>query len=153
MIPNTIIKNITGIELGKGIPMISYVEMGLQDSDVAPGWYNGYNWSVYENNNGDYDVANSQAKSDLGNTLSYYITHPGEFINFLYRKTVSQWCNPDFQGTWVTRHSSFYIQSELWYQIYNVYETVILLGTLAYIYFTGRHMKLHRLLLNNNCCE
>lgn len=147
MIPNTIIKNITGIELGKGIPMIAYVEMGLQDSDVAPGWYNGYNWSVYENNNGDYDVANSQAKSDLGNTLSYYITHPGEFINFLYRKTVSQWCNPDFQGTWVTRHSSFYIQSELWYQIYDVYETVILLGTLAYIYFTGRHMKLHRLLL------
>ena len=147
MIPNTIIKNITVIELGKGIPMIAYVEMGLQDSDVAPGWYNGYNWSVYENNNGDYDVANSQAKSDLGNTLSYYITHPGEFINFLYRKTVSQWCNPDFQGTWVTRHSSFYIQSELWYQIYNVYETVILLGTLAYIYFTGRHMKLHRLLL------
>ncbi len=86
-------------------------------------------------------------RSDLNNTLSYYITHPGEFINFLYRKTVSQWCNPDFQGTWVTRHSSFYIQSELWYQIYNVYETVILLGTLAYIYFTGRHMKLHRLLL------
>ena len=36
---------------------------------------------------------------------------------------------------------------DLWYQIYNVYETVILLGTLAYIYFTGRHMKLHRLLL------
>ena len=52
-------------------------------------------------------MANSQAKSDLGNTLSYYITHPGEFIHFLYRKTVSQWCNPDFQGTWVTRHSSF----------------------------------------------
>ena len=56
--------------------------MGLQDSDVAPGWYNGYNWSVYENNNGDYDVANSQAISDLGNTLSYYLTHPGEFITF-----------------------------------------------------------------------
>lgn len=146
-IPNTIIKNITGIELGKGIPMIAYVEMGLQDSDVAPGWYNGYNWSVYENNNGDYDLANTQAKNDLKNTLFNYITHPSEFIDFLYRKTVSQWCNPDFQGTWVTRHSSFYIQSELWYQIFNVFESTVLLGTLAYICFTGRHMKLHRLLL------
>lgn len=146
-IPNIIIKNITGIELGKGIPMIAYVEMGLQDSDVAPGWYNGYNWSVYENNNGDYDLANTQAKNDLKNTLFNYITHPSEFIDFLYRKTVSQWCNPDFQGTWVTRHSSFYIQSELWYQIFNVFESTVLLGTLAYIYFTGRHMKLHRLLL------
>lgn len=147
LIPNTIIKNITGITLGKGIPMIAYVEMGLQDSQNAPGWYNGYNWQVYENTNGNYEVANEQAKSDLKNTLTYWISNPKDFINFLYRKTVSQWCNPDFQGTWITRHSSFYIQSELWYQIYNVFETCVLLGTLAYIYFTGRHMKLHRLLL------
>ena len=99
MIPNTIIKNITGIELGKGVPMIAYVEMGLQDSDVAPGWYNGYNWSVYENNNGDYDVANSQAKSDLGNTLSYYIIHPENLFIFYIERQFLEWCNPDFKGT------------------------------------------------------
>ncbi len=147
LIPNTIIKNMTDIELGKGIPMIAYVEMGLQDTPEMPGWFNGYNWSVYENANGNYELANERAKTDLSNTLSDYLSNPGKFINFLYRKTVSQWCNPDFQGTWVTRHSSFYIQSELWYQIFNVFESVVLLGTLAYIYFTGRHMKLHRLLL------
>ena len=146
-IPSQMIHSITGIELGKGIPMTAYIEMGLQDSPDSPGWFNSYNWNVYTNNGSDSEKASEQVKEDLKNTLTYWATHPGEFINFLYRKTVSQWCNPDFQGTWLLRHSDFYIHGDGYYAFFNIFQSVICLGTLAYIYFTGRHMKLHRLLL------
>lgn len=146
-IPNTMIQSITGIQLGKGIPMTAYVEMGLQDTPDSPGWFNSYNWNVYTNNGSDSEKAGAQVKEDLKNTLVYWLSHPGEFINFLYRKTVSQWCNPDFQGTWLLRHSDFYIHGDGYYQFYNIFQSIICLGTLAYIYFTGRKMKLHRLLL------
>lgn len=147
MIPSYMIKNKTGIELGKGIPMIAYVEMGLQDSPDSPGWFNGYNWNVYTNNGSDSQKANEQVVNDLKNTLSYYVENPKVFKSFIYRKTVSQWCNPDFQGTWLTRHSDFYFHNDLYYELVNILQAIILLGTLAYIYYTGRYMPLHRLLL------
>lgn len=147
MIPAHMIESITGIELGKGIPMVAYIEMGLQDTPEMPGWFNGYNWGVYQNNNCDYEVANEVAINDLKNTLSYDLAHPSEFFNFLYRKTISQWCNPDFQGPWLLRHTPDYFQNETLYSFMNIVQAVICLGTLAYIYFTGRYMKLHRLLL------
>ncbi len=146
-IPNYLVKSITGIELGKGVPMLAYVEMGLQDSPDAPGWWNGYNWNVYTDNNCDSEQASAQVKNDLKNTLIYYLQHPKECLDFFYRKTVSQWCNPDFQGTWILRYSDFYIHGDLYYEIFNIFESIVFLGTLAYIYYTGRQMPLHRLLL------
>ena len=32
----------SGIELGKGVPSISFVAMGMQDGWPGPGWYNNY---------------------------------------------------------------------------------------------------------------
>ena len=52
--------------------MLAYVEMGLQDSPDAPGWWNGYNWNVYTDNNCDSEQASAQVKNDLKNTCLYY---------------------------------------------------------------------------------
>ena len=35
----------------------------------------------------------------------------------------------------------------MYYEIFNIFESIVFLGTLAYIYYTGRQMPLHRLLL------
>lgn len=145
-IPKKFVEKETGIILDAGIPMLAYIEMGLQDSESGPGWFNGYNWNVYQSNGGDVEQASNQIKTDLENTMSYYIMHPGDFINFLYRKTVSQWCNADFQSFWINRNVNF-IQNEDLNSYLNIFESIVFLGTLAYIFFTGRHMKLHRLLL------
>ena len=146
MVPNYFVEKTTGIKLDGGIPMTAYIEMGLQDSESGAGWFNGYNWNVYQSNGGDVEQTSNQVKTDLGNTLSYYISNPGEFIDFLYRKTVSQWCNADFQGFWINRNVNF-IQSDGLNNYLNIFESIVFLGTLAYIFFTGRHMKLHRMLL------
>ena len=146
MIPNYFVESVTGLQLGQGIPMTAYIEMGLQDSESGPGWFNGYNWNVYQNNGGDTQLASQQVASDLSNTLSNYITNPDQLIDFMYRKTTTEWCNPDFQCFWINRNVNF-IQDDTWNQYLNILQSIILLGTLAYIFFTGRHMKLHRLLL------
>ena len=62
--------------------MLAYVEMGLQDSPDAPGWWNGYNWNVYTDNNCDSEQASAQVKNDLKNTLIYYLQHPKECLDF-----------------------------------------------------------------------
>lgn len=147
MIPTMLVQNKTGIQLGKGTPMISYIEMGLQDTEGSPGWFNSYNWDVYTNNGNDSEKASEQVKNDLKDTLLYYLKNPTQFISFMYRKTISQWCNPDFQGTWILRNSDFYIHNDQYYEFFNIFESIVFLGTLAYIYYTGRHMPLHRLLL------
>lgn len=145
-IPKQFVYKETGIELDAGIPMLAYVEMGLQDSQSGPGWFNGYNWNVYQSHGGDVEATNEQIKNDLSNTLSYYLSNPGEFMNFLYRKTVSQWCNGDFQCFWINRNVNF-IENSFLNNYLNIFQSIVFLGTLAYIFFTGRHMKLHRLLL------
>lgn len=147
MIPTMLVQNKTGVQLGKGTPMISYIEMGLQDTEGSPGWFNSYNWDVYTNNGNDSEKASEQVKGDLKETVLYYLKNPKQFISFMYRKTISQWCNPDFQGTWILRNSDFYIHSDRYYEFFNIFESIVFLGTLAYIYYTGRHMPLHRLLL------
>ena len=146
IIPSYFVKKETGIELDAGIPMIAYVEMGLQYSESGPGWFNGYNWNVYQSNGGDVEKTTNQIKTDLGNTLGYYLENINEFINFLYNKTISQWCNADFQCFWINRNVNF-IQNDILNKYLNIFESVVYLGTLAYIFFTGRHTKLHRLLL------
>ena len=47
----------------------------------------------------------------------------------------------------ILRYSDFYIHGDLYYEIFNIFESIVFLGTLAYIYYTGRQMPLHRLLL------
>ena len=46
----------------------------------------------------------------------------------------------------INRNVNF-IQNDILNKYLNIFESVVYLGTLAYIFFTGRHTKLHRLLL------
>ena len=41
------------VYLGKGIPKIAWIAMGMQETGMAPGWYNGYNADTYLNNDCD----------------------------------------------------------------------------------------------------
>lgn len=146
-LPKTFIENKTGILLDQGVPMLAYIEMGIQPSETKPGWFNGYNWNVYTDNNCDSKLANEQVKQDLKNTVIDYIKDPISFIRFMAKKMISQWCDADFQGTWIIRNSELNIPKDIYYEIFNVFESIVFLGTLAYIYYAGRHMPLHRLLL------
>ena len=92
------IENITGYPLNKGIPAIAYVVMGIQDGKAAPGWWNFYNWNVYENNGYDYIKTTSAAVEDFLKQIRIFQRDIKYAISFFVRKIASIWNNPTFEG-------------------------------------------------------
>ena len=73
---NFAIELITKKEKNAGIPMSSYIAMGLQESKRAPGWYNRYNRKVYEKNNYNYESASEQVKKDIKKSIQKFKNNP-----------------------------------------------------------------------------
>lgn len=99
-------------EFPKGTPKLSWVAMGLQETDETGngcGWYNGYNLRIYEECNHDYDLAVEKSKESIKESIVHFTTHPGRAVYYFYRKFVSQWNDPSFQSQimneWYSRHT------------------------------------------------
>ena len=102
LIPITI-HAITGKEKSDGIPMTAYVEMGMQEGKRAPGWYNTYNRSVYKKNKYNSEETKKVIKQDLKETINKFKNDTKYAVDFFYKKTVSQWNNPNFQCFWISK--------------------------------------------------
>lgn len=82
---------------GQTMPAILYVTMGTNDEEENPGWYNGYNFSTFKENNYDPDSAKRKAYEDLSAFGAKCIDNPEFAVDFLYRKIASQWNSPMYQ--------------------------------------------------------
>ncbi len=81
-------------QIPAGSPSVSHIVMGLQESDLEDGWFNGYNYRVFEENNYDVAATGAAATADLKERLSVFAHHPGYAAKFLLRKYVTQWADP-----------------------------------------------------------
>lgn len=95
------ISSITGHPVAEGAPMIAWVEMGLEESKRGPGWYNGYQVKLFQQADGDSELASAWAKADLRKTLSDMAENPGKTADFFVRKIESIWAEPTFQSLWI----------------------------------------------------
>lgn len=136
----------------KGIPMTAYIAMGLQDGKLAPGWYNGYNSSVYEENDYDYEKANLAAKNEIKKIVSGYPHDITTSISFFVKKVSAQWNNPTFRSlkiiedgklSWILSGTGRYIYIFL----VNLLQTWILAGTFLYGLMRFRICSMKELLL------
>lgn len=141
------VRCITKTEESKGIPMLAYVEMGLEDGKRAPGWYNGYNRKVYRKNSYDYDKSSEAVKRKLNKSVDKFKNNPQYAGEFFYKKTVSQWNNPTFQAFWnnwgkrgkqdrslpVKVLCGNNIVNTVITQYMNIFQTIILFGATAYM--------------------
>lgn len=94
---------VTGKEVNDGIPMITYVAMGMaEEVDRAPGWYNaGFNVeTVYIENGNDSEATSSYSMQEIKNRLVYFIKNPSEFVRYYNEKIYSTWLEPTFQTLW-----------------------------------------------------
>lgn len=128
----------------KGIPMIAYVEMGLQEGKRAPGWYNGYNRKVYRNNKYDNKKTEEVVKKDIKNSIQSFSQNPKYAVEFFYKKTVSEWNNPTFQSFWIGRkvkEKPFIVRAinghgrvnAIIVEYMNIIQTIILVGATAFM--------------------
>lgn len=94
---NRIVEGIAGEKLPEGMPMISWVVMGLQEAPLGPGGYNGYIGKVFTESQYDTAKAEEASKRDLQETVDWMtedLLKNG--IPFLARKTAFQWNDPTF---------------------------------------------------------
>lgn len=93
-----------------GAPKILWVAMSLQeDAPFEYGWYNGYNRNTYVDSGFDQEASKDAAIESITVSLQNFLSRPGYTARFFYRKFVSQWNAPCFQGLitneWSSRHS------------------------------------------------
>lgn len=82
------------------MPALGYVAMGMQESYMAPGWYNGIHDQTYQACGGERAAMERAFRDMIRSRLEEFAENPGEAIWFYGRKTASQWNNPSFQGLW-----------------------------------------------------
>ncbi|MEE0913939.1 MAG: glycosyltransferase family 39 protein [Ruminococcus sp.] len=92
-----------GVELNDGVSQILYLDMGLNESYMAPGWYNGIALNTYKINNLDSEAANAQAKADLETRLDTMGSDLGYTAEFFSKKIISQWNESTFESIWVSK--------------------------------------------------
>ncbi len=153
---NASIKNANHGEEVKGIPMMAWVVMGLQDGKGAPGWYNAYNNSVYEKNDYDYDKAQEVVMNDLKEKIKGMAGRPLTTVGFFVKKVTSQWNNPTFQSLWILegrsdRENSIPMLQEKGRSIYifwvNLLQTWILAGTFLYTVLRFKKSSIEEIIL------
>lgn len=98
---NFYVQNQYQAEVSKGVPMTSFLAMGLQESYRAPGWFNGYNYEVFIKNSYDRDKTMVADLKSINKSINKFISDPIYALKFFGKKTVSQWNNPSFQCFWI----------------------------------------------------
>ncbi len=142
---------ITGEKPGEGNAAVSWVAMGLQDTDEPffDGWYNLYTYNTYTESGFNTEKQEEQAKEYIRDRLSEFRKHPGKGLRFFSRKNASQWNNPNFQGFWVNQawgHNGHYPYFLYWIlseagsakisAAMNYLQFLLLIGVLLLVFLT-----------------
>lgn len=89
-----------------GISQTMYLNMGLGESSMAPGWFNFSTMSIYQNNNFDTELSNQAAKAELSQKINKFTSNPGYAVDFFSKKVASQWNETTYESIWVSKVKS-----------------------------------------------
>ena len=92
----------SGAELDTQVSQTLYAYMGVSDSPMAPGWYNGLAMMTLRDCQMDVDRANEIASQGISDRLDY-LSENGLLADFLWKKFTSQLNEPSFESVWVSQ--------------------------------------------------
>lgn len=90
-----------GSDFGKGYPMSSWMAMGMQESWMAAGWYNGYSKEMYYTYGTDLDAIAARNRKDIQASVKAFAEQPEDAYAFYQEKFASQWNEPTFESLWI----------------------------------------------------
>ncbi len=153
-------ENKVNTSLSDSEPLIGWLAMGLQESERAPGWYNGFNYNNFEASGLNSNVAKEKAFEEIKKSLSKFIHNPGYATKFFESKICSQWNEPTFESLWfgqsrpsyVERQGIFKIAYENidnngFYYYMNFYQQFIYLLTLLYFTLNIKNHDLNHIII------
>lgn len=86
-------------EDGQAIPNVLYIAMGTTwEEDEKPGWFSGYNYSVFFENDCDPKAASLVAYKDIGLFVEKCLNDKAYAIDFFGQKILSQWNEPMYHS-------------------------------------------------------
>lgn len=91
-----------------GVSQTLYLDMGLNESSMAPGWYNGIAKNTYINNGLNNEMADKAAKADIDNRMKYSFSNLDYTVDFFGKKILSQWNEPTFESIWISKVKGHY---------------------------------------------
>lgn len=110
------VKRITGYSPNSPITPFAWIAMGLQESDLAPGWWNNYTVNSYNESEGNTQDQKMICKENIKNSINAFRNSPAYCVEFFTKKILSTWANPTFQCFGTVRNGS-YIMTPKWVQI------------------------------------
>ncbi len=155
--------SVIGQPINPGIPKTAWVAMGLQESPLAPGWFNGYAPTVYSESGNDVEKTQQVVREDIAKSLGYFVEHPVYAAKFFYQKISSTWNNPTYQSFYATmaynhqansaRETTF--SNSLFYGgggtflrgFMNIYQTLIFAGAALFLILRFKRIKREQMLL------
>lgn len=94
-------ENRSGMELGKGMPKILWIAMGMQEGERGEGWYNGFNYDTFRETGCDAQESSEIAKKAISESLENFKRNPAYALRFYFRKFASQWNEPTYETFYV----------------------------------------------------
>lgn len=92
----------SGAKLDTQVSQKLYAYMGISDSNMAPGWYNGLAMETLRDNGMNIDAANKQASEGIKNRLDY-LSKNNQLFEFEKKKFLSQLNEPAFESIWLSQ--------------------------------------------------
>lgn len=154
-------ENRTGIEFGDTIPNTAYLAMAMQDSSMAPGWFNGFNHVTYRLNDYNEEITDQISREYIGERLQEFARNPLECLKFYYYKIISQWNEVTYECFWIgmneenmTRELSPVLE-ELYFgklhtiaeAIMNLYQLLLFAGTLIFTWSLRKKGDISKVIL------
>jgi hypothetical protein len=88
-------------EISKGIPMISYVYMGMENpTDKSCGWYTEGNLRIFIDSGYDIEETKAISIEKIKERVHEFINDPKLLVSYYKDKISSTWLNPTFQTIW-----------------------------------------------------
>lgn len=161
---NAYYAKVAGIDaIPEGNPVWAHIAMGLQESELEDGWYNGYNYVVFASNNYDSEATAKEAKENIRQSLQTFVQRPLHGIKFFLRKFSTQWadsvCISTHNLDLVSRHvenqpkiAKFLVAgggTTIMIWIMNVFMPVCYIGVIIYLFgiLRGRRVSVPEMLL------
>ena len=99
-------ENHTDYSLDNGVPVISYIYMGIAEPvTLTPGWYTGDVEIIYNESGYNKEKSFEKTKKLLEKRIEYLSKNPEYTFNYFKSKTETTWLNPTFQTIWCSTPS------------------------------------------------
>ena len=92
----------SGAELKTQVSQTMYAYMGISDSGMAPGWYNGKAMETMRDNQMNVEKANKVASQGIKDRFNY-LTENKLLGEFYLKKLISQMNEPSYESIWLSQ--------------------------------------------------